>query len=111
LSLLRGLILDNQLLFHDARGAAAFHKSALCALAKIVQREPGALFVHGHLVRGSPPAGRIVAAGHIESGREGPTSVPVHQEGDVLDVIVLVAGDGSTVDGYFCWTFLAATSG
>ena len=41
----------------------------------------------------SPVARRVVAVGHVKRRRERPLALPVHQEGDVLDVIVLVTRD------------------
>src|SRR6185369_11016229 len=55
---------------HDGLGPTAFHQGALRAGAKIGQSESVALPVERHLMCGSPTAGRVVAVGHIERGRE-----------------------------------------
>ena len=63
-----------------------------CHGLEIVQCKAVTLAVEGHLVRPGPCPLRVVGIGHVESWGEGPCSLLVHQEPDVLGVIVLVAG-------------------
>gem|GEM_PF-5582976 len=44
-------------------------------------------------MRGCPVACRVVGVGHVELKGERPCAIAVHDECDVLDVVVLIAGD------------------
>ena len=44
-----------------------------------------------HLVVSGPCTSRIVGVGHVISWGQGPVPRPVHQERDVLHVVILVA--------------------
>ena len=46
---------------------------------------------HAHLVVAGPHAARIVGVGDVIGRGQGPLSGSVHQERDVLDVVILVA--------------------
>ena len=77
----------------DVGGAASFHRGGLGDGLKVGEGELIAFACCGHLMTCRPGTGRIEGVGDIESGRERPLAAFVHEERDVLDVVVLVAGD------------------
>src|SRR5690606_32048890 len=88
---LRPAARDVENLVEKAVGAAALDGDVLREGAQVFAREAVALAVHAHLVLRGPLALRVVAVRHVEGGRQRPLAGLVHEEGDVLDVIVLVA--------------------
>ena len=72
-------------------GAVALHGGVAGTGDEVVDLEAIALAVQRHLVCAGPPSRRIVAVGDVERRCQRPVSRPIHQEGDVLDVIVLIA--------------------
>lgn len=73
--------------------ASAFHRSEIGARLEVIEGEIGALAVQAHLMRMHPPVLWVKGIGEIISRRKRPLPGAVHQERNVLDVIVLIAGD------------------
>src|SRR5579859_1129163 len=80
-------------LFDDGPRARGVQGGRLRARLKVLERKPVVLAVERHLVSARPLAIQGEVPGDVEGWRQVPGPATVHQEGDVLDVVVLVAGD------------------
>src|ERR1700733_6182722 len=65
---------------------------ALRASAKILESKIVGLPIDRHLMPRCPIAGGIISVGHIESGGQRPIAALVHQESNVLHMIILIPG-------------------
>src|ERR1700679_1463184 len=65
----------------------------LRASAKILERKIVGLSIDRHLMSSCPIAGGVMSVGNIESGGQRPIAALVHQEGNVLHMIILIPGN------------------
>ncbi len=90
-------VLPLQRRFHDfidnGFHPAFFETGQLAEGDQIRQLKINAFAIETHLMLRSPFAFWIVTAGHVKSGRKPPFTLLVHDKSDVLDVIILIAGD------------------
>ncbi len=79
-------------LIDDRLGLLDVHVLRYCK--QISARDVQPLPVDAHLVLFQPDAAGVVREGHVVGGGEVPLALRIHQEGDVLRVVVVVARDG-----------------
>jgi len=70
----------------------AFHGCRFRAGVEILQRETVTFSIHRHLMACRPRAPWIEAVGHVKSRRQRPLTGLIHQEGNILHVVILIAG-------------------
>ena len=80
-------------LAEDALGRPALEADALSTSTQVLDGDALALAVDGHLMGLQPAVGGIAGPGHVVGRRQRPAAGAIHQERDVLDVVVLVARD------------------
>src|SRR5665213_847084 len=80
-------------LLQDDLGLPPLERRDAADLAEVLECEVVALAGQRHLVARGPVPGGVVGVGDIERRRELPAAGAVHQESDVLDVVILVSRD------------------